>query len=97
MFYCFNYKKRCIIRLSNLKYNHQNCCVIGSENKLICLIGNFRKKIESYDLKFNKWDDSIIKEMNQEKSKSSYLLINNYLIYAFYGNNYILILYLLSI
>jgi hypothetical protein len=97
MFYCFNYKKRCIIRLSNLKYNHQNCCVIGSENKLICLIGNFRKKIESYDLKLNKWDDSIIKEMNQERSKSCYLLINNYLIYAFYGNNYILILYLLSI
>ena len=48
-------------------------------------------------MKLNKWDDSIIKEMNQERSKSCYLLINNYLIYAFYGNNYILILYLLSI
>ena len=89
MFYFFNYKKRCINRLSNLKYNHQNCSLIKYDNKLICLSGNFTKKVESYDLKSNKWDDSIIKEMNQERSKSCYLLINNYLIYAFYGYNYI--------
>ena len=89
MFYFFNYKKRCINRLNNLKYNHTNCGLIKYDNKIICLSGNFTKKVETYDLKSNKWDDSIIKEMNQERSKSSYLLINNSIIYAFYGYNFI--------
>ena len=88
LFYFFNYKKKSITKLSNLKYNHLNCGLIKYDNKIICISGNFTKKIEAYDLKLNKWNDSIIKEMNQERAKSSFLIINNF-IYAFYGYNYI--------
>ena len=88
MFYIFNYKKKSLNRLNNLKFNHTNCGLIKYDNKIISLSGNFTKKVETYDLKSNKWNDSLIKEMNQERSKSSYLIINNY-IYAFYGYNYI--------
>ena len=88
LFYFFNYKKKSITKLSNLKYNHLNCGLIKYDNKIICISGNFTKKIEAYDLKLNKWNDLLIKEMNQERAKSSFLIINNY-IYSFYGYNYI--------
>ena len=88
LFYFFNYKKKSITKLSNLKYNHLNGGLIKYDNKIICISGNFTKKIEAYDLKLNKWNDSIIKEMNQERAKSSFLIVNNF-IYAFYGYNYI--------
>ena len=89
MFYIFNYKKKSLNRLNNLKFNHTNCGLIKYDNKIISLSGNFTKKVETYDLKSNKWNDSLIKELNQERSKSSYLIINNYIIYTFYGYNYI--------
>ena len=82
-------------KLCNLKNNHSNGCLLYINNKIICLSGNYNKKVEI----FSKKDNSLINlpEMNIERSNFSCCFVKNQFIFALYGYNFPTQLYLNTI
>ena len=75
MLYMFDSMKKTIIKLCSLKNNHSNGNLLNYENKIICLSGDYNKKVEMYSINKNEWTD--LPEMLIERSYSSSCMLNN--------------------
>lgn len=90
MLYKYTPTTNTITYLTKLNSNHHlgGFIYFPKHDKLICLSGAYNKTIETYDIssRLCKW---IVhkKEMNIERSESSYAIINNTYIIAVYGYN----------
>jgi hypothetical protein len=73
--FMFDSLKKTMVKLSNLKNNHSNGNLLNYENNIICLSGDFNKKVEIYSINRNEWND--LPEMMIERSNSSSFVINN--------------------
>ncbi len=94
-FYIFDINRNVMIQCSKLKNNHMfGGLLLSNQSQLICLSGNYNKKVEVYNQDIDTWDDKIIEEMPEERCNSCYLILNYNRIYGFFGYNFILNKYL---
>ena len=82
-------------QLRDLKYNHLNGSMISYNDKIICLSGDFNKKVELYLENENKWLE--LPETQIERSYFSLCIIKNRYLFIFFGYNYPNRMYLNSI
>ena len=75
MLYMFNSIKKTITKLCSLKNNHSNGTLIKYEDNIICLSGDYNKKVEMYSIYKNEWTD--LPEMLIERSNSSSCIMDN--------------------
>ena len=71
----FDSIKKTMNKLCNLKNNHSNGNLLYFENNIICLSGDYNKKVEIYSINKNEWDD--LPEMLKERSNSNACILNN--------------------
>ena len=74
MLYMFDSTKKVVNKLSSLKNNHSNGNLLHYENSIICLSGDYNKKVEKYSINRNEW--SYLPEMLIERSNSASCIIN---------------------
>ena len=75
MLYMFDSIKKTMNKLCNLKNNHSNGTLLNYENNIICLSGEYNKKVEIYSINKNEWSD--LPEMLIERSNSCSCIVNN--------------------
>ena len=85
MFYLFNPQKKSIEKLCSLNNNHSKGSLINYHNTLICLSGEFNKKVEMYSPSKNEWKE--IPEMINERSNFSSCIFQDKYLFAFFGFN----------
>ena len=85
MFYLFNPQKKSIEKLCSLNNNHSKGSLINYHNTLICLSGEFNKKVEMYSPSKNEWKE--IPEMLNERSNFSSCIFQDKYLFAFFGFN----------
>ena len=95
IFYKFDCSKKEVYKLSNLKNNHSNGCLIFYDQRIFCLNGDFNKKVECYIESKNEWIE--IPEMLTERSNFSCCIIQEQYLFALFGYNNISKQYLNSI
>ena len=85
MLYVYNSLKRTINKLCSLKNNHSNGALINVSDKIICISGNFNKKVELYNQSKNEWIN--LPELNIERSNFATCIIKNKYIFCLFGYN----------
>ena len=85
MLYMYDSAKKKMDKLSGLKNNHSNGNLLLYDNNIICLSGDYNKKVEIYSINKNEWN--ILPEINIERSNSSSCIINNKYIITLFGYN----------
>ena len=85
-FYEYSFKNNKIEQKCDLKYNHSNGGMISYNGQIICLSGNYNKKVEVFFESNNTWID--LPEMQIERSFFSSCIIKNRYIFIFFGYNY---------
>ena len=86
MLYVYNSLKRTMNKLCNLKNNHSNGALINYSNDIICISGNFNKKVELFNHSKNEWKN--LPELNIERRDFSTCLIKNKYIFCLFGYNF---------
>ena len=86
MLYVYNSLKRTMNKLCNLKNNHANGALINYSNNIICISGNYNKKVELYYQSKNEWIN--LPELNIERRNFSTCLIKNKYIFCLFGYNF---------
>ena len=84
-FYKYIFKENKLEQKMNLKYNHSNGRLISYNDQIICLSGNYSKKVEIFSEKNNIWND--LPEMQVERSYFSCCIIKNRYLFVFFGYN----------
>ena len=84
-FYIFNAVKRTINKLCSLKNNHSNGSMINYLGDIVCIGGNYNKKVELYNQAKNEWID--LPELNIERSNFTSVLIKDKYIFCLFGYN----------
>ena len=84
--YKYDYETNTMKKLYSFKNNHSNGCLLFINYNIICLSGNFNKKVEI----FSEQNNCLINlpEMNIERSCFSCCLIKNEFIFALFGYNF---------
>lgn len=88
MLYMFDSLKKTMTKLCSLQNNHSNGTLLNYENNIICLSGDYNKKVEIYSMKKNEWTN--LPEMNIERSNSTSCIMNlndNKYIFNIFGFN----------
>ena len=85
MFYVFNALKRTINKLCSLKNNHSNGVMINYNGDIVCIGGNYNKKVELYNEAKNEWID--LPELQIERSGFASVLFKNKYIFVLFGYN----------
>ena len=75
MLYMFDSLKKTIVKLCSLQNNHSNGSLLYYDNNIICLSGDYNKKVEMYSMKKNEWTN--LPEMIIERSNSTSCIMNN--------------------
>ena len=75
MLYMFDSLKKTIVKLCSLQNNHSNGTLLNYDNNIICLSGDYNKKVEMYSMKKNEWAN--LPEMIIERSNSTSCIMNN--------------------
>ena len=75
MLYMFDSLKKTIVKLCSLQNNHSNGSLLYYDNNIICLSGDYNKKVEMYSMKKNEWAN--LPEMIIERSNSTSCIMNN--------------------
>lgn len=88
MFYRFSYPLKSMTKLSKLNNNHSFGCLLYLEknNEILSLSGAYNKTVEKYNIKKNYWA-TLENTMTIERIECSYIIVNNHLIFAFFGFN----------
>ena len=94
-FYKYKFTNNRLEQKCDLTYNHSNGGMICYEGQIICLGGNFTKKVEVFSENNNIWID--LPEMNVERSYFSSCIIKERYLFVFFGYNYQNMKYLDSI
>ena len=92
--YQFNYNKKSIEKLSNLKNNHSkgNLIIFKENNEnnnndnIICISGLFNKKVEIYNIQKKQWDE--LPELNIERSESTSVILKKQYLFVIFGYNF---------
>ena len=85
MLYVFNSFKRTMNKLCSLKNNHSNGALINYSNDIICISGNYNKKVELYNHLKNEWIN--MPELQIERKDCSVCLIKNRYLFCLFGYN----------
>ena len=85
-FYKYIFKENKLEQKFDLKYNHSNGGLISYNEQIICLSGNFNKKVEVFSENDNIWSE--LPEMQIERSYFSTCIIKNRFLFVFFGYNY---------
>ena len=85
MFYVFNALKRTINKLCSLKNNHSNGSLINYKGDILCIGGNYNKKVELYNEAKNTWID--LPELQVERSGFASVIFKNKYIFCLFGYN----------
>ena len=88
MLYMFDSIKKTMNKLCNLENNHSNGSLLYLENSIICLSGDYNKKVEIYSINKNEWKN--LPDMLIERSNSATSIINhneNKYIFNLFGYN----------
>ena len=85
-FYVFNVVKRTINKLCSLKNNHSNGSMINYLGDIVCISGNYNKKVELYNQIKNEWIE--LPELNTERSNCASVLFREKYIFCLFGYNY---------
>ena len=75
MLYMFDSIKKTMVKLCSLQNNHSNGTLLNYEDNIICLSGDYNKKVEMYSMKKNEWTN--LPEMIIERSNSTSCIMNN--------------------
>ena len=88
MLYVYDSVKRTMNKLCNLNNNHSNGALIDfNNNSLLCISGDFNKKVELFSITKNEWND-YLSETLIERSNYAFCLIKNRYIFLLFGKNY---------
>ena len=85
LFYVFNALKRTINKLCSLKNNHSNGFMINYNGNIICIGGNYNKKVEIFNESKNEWRD--LPELQIERSNFCSVIFKNKYIFCLFGYN----------
>ena len=85
-FYRYKFKENILEQKCDLKYNHSHGGIICYKGQIICLSGNYNKKVEVFSENDNTWVD--LPEMNIERSYFSACIIKDRYLFVFFGFNY---------
>ncbi len=85
LFYVFNALDRTINKLCSLKNNHSNGAMLDYNGSIVCIGGNYNKKVELYNQAKNEWID--LPELNIERSNFTSVLIKDKYIFCLFGYN----------
>ena len=85
-FYKYIFKENKLEQKWDLKYNHSNGGLISYNDQIICLSGNFNKKVEVFSENNKIWSE--LPEMQIERSYFSSCIIKNRFLFVFFGYNY---------
>jgi hypothetical protein len=85
MFYVFNAQKRTINKLCSLKNNHANGSLINYKGDILCIGGNYNKKVELYNEAKNAWID--LPELQVERSGFASVTFKNKYVFCLFGYN----------
>jgi len=85
MFYVFNALKRTINKLCSLKNNHSNGSLINYKGDILCIGGNYNKKVELYNEAKNTWID--LPELQVERIGFASVIFKNKYIFCLFGYN----------
>ena len=85
LFYVFNALKRTINKLCSLKNNHSNGFMINYNGNIICIGGNYNKKVEIFNESKNEWSD--LPELQIERSNFCSVIFKNKYIFCLFGYN----------
>ena len=86
MLYVYNSLKRTINKLCSLKNNHSKGSLINYSDKIICISGNYNKKVELYNQSKNEWIN--LPELLIERSSFATCVIKNKYIFCLFGYNF---------
>jgi len=84
-FYVFNALKRTINKLCSLKNNHSNGSMLNYNGDIICISGNYNKKVELFNEAKNEWID--LPELQIERSDFASVIFRNKYIFCLFGYN----------
>ena len=90
MLYIYDSNKKSIYLLSKLKNNHSNGSLIDfdfNSNSLLCISGDFNKKVELYSTLKKEWNN-YLSETLIERSNCSYCILKERYIFLLFGKNY---------
>ena len=83
----YNSLNNYMYNLKNLNHSHCKGGIIQYQNnKLICLSGKNNSTVEMYNIKENKWKD--LPNMNRSHCESAYIIINDNILFSFFGFDY---------
>ena len=85
-FFKYNHKMNRINQFSDLRYNHSNGAMISFIDKIICLSGDYCKKVEIFSEEQNLWFD--LPDIQIERSFFSTCIIKNRFLFVFFGYNF---------
>ena len=85
MLYVYNSLKRTIYKLCSLKNNHSNGALINYSDEILCISGNFNKKVELYNQSKNEWTN--LPELKTERSNFATCIIKNKYLFCLFGYN----------
>ena len=87
MLYVYDSAKRTMNKLCSLNNNHSNGALIDfSNNNLLCISGDFNKKVELFSISKNEWN-AYLSETLIERSNYAFCLIKKS-IFLLFGKNY---------
>ena len=86
MLYVYNSLKRTINKLCGLKNNHSNGALLNYSDEIICISGNYNKKVELFNQSKNEWTD--LPELKIERSNCATCLLKNKYIFCLFGYNF---------
>ena len=86
MLYVYNSLERTMNKLCSLKNNHSNGALINYSDNLICISGNYNKKVELFNQSKNIWTD--LPELQVERRSFSTCLIKNKYLFCLFGYNF---------
>ena len=86
MLYVYNSLKRTINKLCGLKNNHSNGALLNYSDELICISGNYNKKVELFNQSKNEWTD--LPELRTERSNFATCILKNKYIFCLFGYNF---------
>ena len=84
-FYQYDYYQDKIIQLNDLKFNHSNGNMISFYDNIICLSGDYNKKVELFLENEKQWIE--LPEMQVERSHFCSCIIKDKYIFTFFGYN----------
>ena len=86
--YVYDSINKTMNKLCNLKNNHSNGALIYlNKNSLLCISGDFNKKVELYSISKNEWKN-YLPETLIERSNFPFCIIKERYIFLIFGKNY---------